>query len=159
MTRSGKAIKKRQVEADPLYGSRLLTKFIHMLMKDGKKSIAERQVYHAFNLLKEKGHEPLKLFETAVSSVGPRMEVRPRRIGGASYQVPMELRGDRRVSLASRWIIAAAHKRSNKEFHTFAEKLAAELSDVLKGQGEAIRKRDAMHRMAEANRAFAHFRW
>lgn len=159
MARSGKAIKKRQVEVDPLYGSRLLSKFIHMLMKDGKKSIAERQVYHAFKLLKEQGQEPLKLFESAVNMVGPRMEVRPRRIGGASYQVPMEVRGDRRVSLANRWIIASARKRSNKEFHTFAEKLAAELADTLKGQGEAIRKRDSMHRMAEANRAFAHFRW
>lgn len=101
----------------------------------------------------------MKVFEAAIFNIGPKMEVRPRRVGGASYQVPMEVRGDRRVSLALRWLVAFAKKRSNREFKTFAEKLAAELMDASKGVGEAIKKRDGMHRMAEANRAFAHFKW
>ncbi len=128
-------------------------------MKNGKKSVAAAQVYTALEILKTKGQDPIKVFETAIQTVGPRMEVRPRRVGGASYQVPNEVRGDRRISLAIRWIVEAANKRSNKEFHTFAEKLAAELTDVLQNQGEAVRKRNTIQKMAEANRAFAHFRW
>ena len=159
MARSGKTVKKRIVPPDYMYGSRLLTKFINDIMKNGKKSAAQAQVYGAFTLLKNQGQDPLKVFESAINTVGPRLEVRPRRVGGASYQVPMEVRGDRRASLAIRWILTAARKRSNKEYHTFAEKLAAEFADILKNQGEAIRKRDTVHRMAEANRAFAHFRW
>lgn len=159
MARGKKITQKRKTEPDFVYGSRLLSKFINRAMKDGKKGAAQGQVYKALELLESESQEPIKLFETAIQTVSPKMEVRPRRVGGASYQVPMEVRGDRRVSLAIRWIIAAANKRSNKEFHTFSEKLAAEIKDVLAGTGEAVRKRDTMQRMADANRAFAHFRW
>ena len=159
MARSHKLLKKRLTEPDPIHGSRMLTKFVNRLMKNGKKSVAAAQVYTALEILKTKGQDPIKVFETAIQTVGPRMEVRPRRVGGASYQVPNEVRGDRRISLAIRWIVEAANKRSNKEFHTFAEKLAAELTDVLQNQGEAVRKRNTIQKMAEANRAFAHFRW
>ena len=146
-------------EPDMLYSNRLLTRLIHRVMKSGKLRTAEKQVYGALELIKKQGEDPMKIFENALATVGPKMEVRPRRVGGASYQVPMEVRGDRRVSLAIRWIIQFANKRSNKEFHTFADKLAAELTDAAKGTGESIKKRDTVHRMAEANRAFAHFKW
>lgn len=160
MARSHKIHTKRKIEGDPIYGSRMLSRFINKVMVSGKKSIAQREVYKALELLKEKGHsEPLKVFEQAITTVGPKMEVKPRRIGGASYQVPSEVRGERRISLAVRWMIMATQKRSNKEFHSFAEKLAAELIDILNNQGEAIKKRDAVQRVADANRAFAHFRW
>lgn len=159
MARSRKILIKKQAEPDPVYNSRLLTKFINRVMKSGKKTVAQTQIYRALLILKDKGHEPIKTFETVINTVGPKMEVRPKRVGGASYQVPMEVRGDRRVSLAMRWLIEAANKRSNKEFRTFSDKLAAEFLDILNNQGEAIRKRDTVQRMAEANRAFAHFRW
>lgn len=144
---------------DPIYGNRVVSRFINRVMISGKKSIAERQVYRAFDIIKEKGEDPVKIFETAIATVGPKMEVRARRVGGASYQVPNEVRGDRRIALAMRWIVMYAKKRSNREFHTFAEKLAVELMDGAKGVGEAIKKRDTMQRMADANRAFAHFKW
>jgi len=128
-------------------------------MKSGKKSVAQKQVYEALEIIKTKEEDPIKVFETAIATVGPKTEVRPRRVGGASYQVPMEVKGDRRTALAIRWVIAYANKRSNKEYKTFAEKLAAELLDAFKGQGEAVKRRDTVHRMAEANRAFAHFKW
>ncbi|HCS78446.1 TPA: 30S ribosomal protein S7 [Patescibacteria group bacterium] len=159
MARSRKVIRKKIIEADPLYGNRLVAKFTNKLMRDGKKSVAQSVVYKAFEIIKAKGHDPAKLFETVLATVSPRMEVRPRRIGGASYQVPTEVRGERRNSLAIRWILTAAKARSNKEYHTFAEKLAAEFLDIVEGKGEAIRKRNAMHKTAESNRAFAHFRW
>lgn len=159
MARSRKIIKKRTIQVDPLYGNRLVGRFINKLMISGKKTVAQSVVYETFELLKEKGDDPVKTFETAINAVGPKMEVRPRRIGGASYQVPTEVRGDRRFALAIKWVIAAASKRSNKEFHTFSKKLAAELFDILQNQGEAIRKRNAVHKMAEANRAFSHLRW
>lgn len=136
-----------------------MTRFINRVMRDGKKRTAERQVYGALDIIKEKGHDPLKTFEDAIAAVGPRMEVKSRRVGGASYQVPMEVRGDRRVSLAIRWIVQFSQKRSSKDFPTFADKLAAELMDALEGQGEAIKRRDTIHRMADSNKAFAHFRW
>jgi small subunit ribosomal protein S7 len=128
-------------------------------MRSGKKLTAQKIVYHALEIIKEKGEDPIKIFETAINTVGPKMEVRPRRVGGASYQVPTEVRGDRRVALAIRWIIQFANKRSNKEYKTFADKLAVEFLEASKGQGEAIKRRDTVHRMAEANRAFAHFKW
>lgn len=159
MARGNKLTRKRKIEPDPLFGSRILAKFINRVMKNGKKTVAQKEIYEALELLKKTNPDPLKAFEQALTVVSPRMEVRPRRVGGASYQVPMEVRGDRRQSLAIRWVIAAANKRSNKEYHSFAKKLAAEVTDVLKGQGEAVRKRDTMQRMADANRAFAHFRW
>jgi len=144
---------------DPIYGNRLLARFINRVMKAGKKSTAQTQVYGAFDIIKGKGQDPVKVFETAVNNVGPKMEVRTRRVGGASYQVPTEVRGDRRVALAIRWIVEFAKKRPNKEFHTYAEKLAVELLDAAANQGEAIKRRDTVHRMADANKAFAHFRW
>ncbi len=142
-----------------MYGSRLVTRFINRVMLSGKKTVAESLVYKALDIIKEKGEDPMKVFETAINTVGPKTEVKARRVGGASYQVPMEVRGDRRVALAIRWIIEFAKKRSNREFHTFAEKLAVELLDASKGVGEAIKKRDTVHRMADANKAFAHFKW
>ncbi len=145
--------------ADPVYGNRLLTRFINRVMISGKKRTAELVVYKALDIIKEKGEDPIKVFEGAINGVGPKMEVRARRVGGASYQVPTEVRGDRRVALAIRWIIQFAGKRSNHEYKTFAEKLAVELLEAAKGQGEAIKRRDTVHRMAEANRAFAHFKW
>jgi small subunit ribosomal protein S7 len=156
--RSGRVTKKLP-EPDPIYGNRLLGRFINRVMVNGKKTVAQKQVYRALDIIKQKGEDPIKTFELAVHTVGPRMEVKARRVGGASYQVPMEVRGDRRVALAIRWIVTMARKRSNKEYKTYAEKLAAELMDAAKGQGEAIKKRDTVLRMAEANRAFAHFKW
>lgn len=158
MSRSGH-ISKILLPADPIYGNRLLARFINRVMINGKKRVAEQVVYKALDLVKDKGEDPIKAFETAINTVGPKMEVRARRVGGASYQVPTEVRGDRRVALAIRWIIQFAAKRSNHEFKTFSEKLAVELIEAAKGQGEAIKKRDTVHRMAEANRAFAHFKW
>lgn len=155
----GHRAKRLLLPADPIYGNRLLTRFVNRVMLRGKKSVAEAQVYKSLDLIKEKGEDPVKVFETAIANIGPKMEVRARRVGGASYQVPMEVRGERRVSLALRWLVAFAKKRSNREFKTFAEKLAAELLDASKGVGEAIKKRDGIQRMAEANRAFAHFKW
>lgn len=158
MSRSGK-IKKVKINPDPLYGNKLLTRFINRSMRDGKKSVAQRMIYQALDVIKAKNLDPVNVFTMAIQNVGPKFEVRPRRVGGASYQVPVEVRGDRRVSLAIRWIIAAANNRANKQYHTFSEKLAAELTDAYNNTGEAVKKRDIMHRNAEANRAFAHFRW
>ncbi len=161
MPRSKKIFKKLATP-DPVYGNRLLGKFINKVMRDGKKGAAAKQVYEALKSLETKNPgegEPVKTFETAIQTVAPRMEVRPRRVGGASYQIPVEVRGERKVHLAMRWLIDAARARSNKQYHTFAEKLAAEITDVLAGQGGAIKKRDQVHKMAEANKAFAHFRW
>jgi len=158
MSRTGKT-KKRSVIADPIFGNKLLGRFINRTMRSGKKVVAQKMVYTAFEKLKEKNLDPLEVFEKALQNVGPRFEVRPRRVGGASYQVPMEVRGERRISLAIRWLIAAANKRSSREYHTFADKLAAELIDAYNNAGEAIKKRDLMQRNAEANRAFAHFKW
>jgi small subunit ribosomal protein S7 len=158
MPRTGRIIKPL-AEADAIYGNRMVTRFINRVMTSGKKKIAESQVYKAFDRIKTTGEDPIKVFENAVNTVGPKIEVKARRVGGASYQVPMEVRGDRRVSLAMRWIVTFAKKRSNREFKTFDAKLAAELIDASKGVGEAIKKRDTVHRMAEANKAFAHFRW
>lgn len=154
-----KKTEKRQISADKIYDNVLVARFINKLMKDGKKTVAENNFYTALNLLEKEGKTPLETFEKAVQNVGPRQEVKAKRIGGASYQVPMDVRGDRRISLAMRWIIEAARARSNKEYHTFAEKLAAELKDAVENQGAAIKKRDTAHRMAEANRAFSHFRF
>ncbi|MBI3380016.1 30S ribosomal protein S7 [Candidatus Gottesmanbacteria bacterium] len=158
MSRTGK-IKRKTVQADPLFANKLLSRFINRTMRDGKKSVAQRMIYAAFDKIKEKNLDPLSVFQGALQNVGPRFEVRPRRVGGASYQVPMEVRGERRVSLAIRWLIAAANNRSSKEYHTFADKLSAELLDAYNNAGEAIKKRDLMQRNAEANRAFAHFKW
>ncbi len=155
----GKRVSKRRLQPDPIFGSRVLTRFINRVMSQGKKTTAERVVYGAFKKIEENGKQPIEVFETAVKNVSPKMEVRPRRVGGASYQVPMEVRGDRKEALAVRWLIEAAKKRPSSEFRTMADKLAAEFSDAANNTGAAIKKRDDTHRMAEANRAFAHFRW
>lgn len=152
-------IQKRIIPNDTIYNSYVVAKLINYIMIDGKKTVAQAQVYKAFDLLKEKGEDPLKAFEKAVQNVGPKVEVKARRIGGANYQVPVEVRADRRMSLALRWIIEAARKRPNKEYHTFAEKLAAELMAAFQNEGEAIRKREIALKQAEANKAFGSFRW
>lgn len=150
---------KRQITPDTLYNSVIVAKLINYIMQDGKKSIAQSQVYKAFAIIEQTGENPLKAFEKAVQNVGPKVEVKARRLGGANYQVPVEVKHERRIALALRWMIEAARKRSNKEFHTFAEKLATEIQAAMNNEGEAIRKRDIALKQAEANRAFAHFRW
>lgn len=138
----------------------MITKLINRAMYDGKKSVAEAQVYGAFEIVeKELGKPALECFKQAIVNIKPTMEVRPRRVGGAAYQVPMPVRGPRQDSLAIRWMIEAARGRSNSQFHTFAEKLAAEIMDAIKEEGGAVKKKQDMERVAEANRAFAHFRW
>lgn len=154
-----KRVNKRQIEPDPIYNSRLLARFINRVMVDGKKSIAQGLVYKALEEIESQGKNPVTVFEIAVTNAMPKMEVRPRRIGGASYQIPVEVRGERREALAIRWLIAAARSRSNKEYHTFGKKLAAELLEASEGRGLAIKKKEDILRTAEANRAFAHFRW
>jgi len=158
MPRSGR-INKPLLPPDSIYGNRYVTRLINRVMVQGKKKIAENLIYKSMDTIKKSGEDPIKIIETAINTVGPKIEVRARRVGGASYQVPMEVRGDRRVSLAIRWIVAFAKKRSNKEYKTYDAKLSQELLDAAKGVGEAIKKRDTVHRMAEANKAFAHFRW
>lgn len=158
MPRSGK-IQKRKVEADKVYGSRLVSRFTNRLMADGKKSVAQKVVYDSLDLLKNKDQNPLEIFETALKNVSPKMEVKSRRIGGANYQVPLEVKGDRKEALAIRWVITAAKSRPSTEYKTMAAKLAAEFKDAANNTGAAIKKRDDTHRMAEANKAFAHFRW
>ena len=158
MARGATVTKRRKQEADPVFGNILVAKFINNIMHDGKKTVAQRIMYDAFEILKKEG-DPVKLFEQAIDSVGPKVEVKARRIGGAAYQVPSEVRGPRKVALAIRWILEASRKRPTADYKTFAEKLAAELLDATKNAGEAIRKRDVAHRMAEANKAFSHFRW
>lgn len=159
MPRSGK-VERRVLEPDAIYNSRLLTRFMNRVMADGKKTIAQSLIYKAMEEIeKTTGKNPLNIFETAISNAMPRMEVRPRRIGGASYQIPVEVRGDRKEALAIRWIIEGARKRSNKEFHSFSGKLAAEIMEAAEGKGSAIKKKEDMLRSAEANRAFAHFKF
>jgi small subunit ribosomal protein S7 len=150
---------KRDITPDTLYNSVIVAKLINYIMQDGKKSIAQSQVYKAFAIIEKTGENPLKAFEKAVQNVGPKVEVKARRMGGANYQVPVEVKHERRIALALRWMIEASRKRSNKEFHTFAEKLATEIQAAMNNEGEAIRKRDIALKQAEANRAFAHFRW
>ncbi len=154
-----KRVQKRKIEADKKYKNVLVTKFVNYLMRDGKKTVARNVLYNAFEILRSKNQDIIPIFEKAIQNVAPRQEVRPRRVGGASYQIPVEVRTDRRMSLAIRWLIIAAHKRSSREYRTFSEKLAAEFMDAVENKGEAIRKRDMMYRTAQANRAFAHFRW
>lgn len=150
----------REIEKDAKYGSVLVQSIINRSMKDGKKSVAQKQVYEALALVeKETKHKALEILEEAINKIQPQMEVRSRRVGGASYQVPMPVRGRRANSLSVRWLVTEANKRPNKQYHSCAEKLAAELLDALDEQGGAIEKRNTSHRMAEANKAFSHFRW
>lgn len=160
MSRRKRKIQKRVISQDAIYNNLLVSRFTNRLMRDGKKTVAQKVMHQCLKLIAEKTSEdPVKIFEAALQNVGPRMEVRPRRVGGASYQVPQEVRGDRRVALAIRWLIQSAKKLSSREFHTFSQKLAQEFMAAARGEGEAIKKRDMVLRMAEANRAFAHFRW
>lgn len=157
MARGASSTKKRVLMPDAVYESVLVTKLINSIMKDGKKTTAQAQVYKMFDILKTK-EEPLSLFEKAIQNVGPKIEIKARRVGGANYQIPIEVKGERKTALALRWIIEAARARSNRDFHSFGEKLAVEVIDASQNIGEAIKKRDNTHRMAEANKAFSHFR-
>lgn len=159
MPRKG-PVRKRRIEVDLVYGSRLLVKLINRSMYDGKKSVAQKEVYRALEMIKEKtGKNPIEVFDLAIENIKPEMEVRARRVGGAAYQVPMPVRGERRESLAIRWMVNAARSRSNSEFHTYAEKIAQEILDASNNEGNAIKKRQEMERQAESNKAFSHFRW
>jgi small subunit ribosomal protein S7 len=142
---------------DPVYGSESVTKFVNVLMRDGKKSIAERIFYDAMQIVEERTGQPaMNVYRQAFSNTKPVLEVKSRRVGGATYQVPVEVRPKRREALARRWLIAAARERGE---NTMAERLAAELMSAAKGDGAAVKKRQDVHRMAEANKAFAHYRW
>ena len=152
-------VQKRVTKPDYIYNNLMVAKLINLIMEDGKKTIAQKNVYNAFANISENGEEAMSVFEKAVQNVGPKVEVKARRIGGANFQVPTEVRHDRRMALALRWIVEAARKKPNKEFHTFAEKLAAELKAASANEGDAIRKRDLTLKQAEANKAFGHFRW
>lgn len=156
MPRKGPA-KKRDIIPDPLYGNRMLTRLMNRVLIDGKKSVAEKIVYGALEIIEEKTKRPgIDVFEEALKNVMPVVEVRPRRVGGATYQVPVEVRSDRRISLAMRWIVTNSRKRSG---HTMRDKLAGELLDASNGQGASVKKKEDGHKMAEANKAFAHYRW
>jgi small subunit ribosomal protein S7 len=152
-------VQKRQIEPDMIYNNLLLAKLINRMMKDGKKTVAEKKMYAALELLKSKNLDPIETFEKAVANIAPKVEVKARRIGGANFQVPIEVRAERKNSLAIRWLLEAATKKANKEFHTFEEKLANELMAAANNEGEAVRKKEVMHKQAEANKAFSHFRW
>lgn len=159
MSRAKKSL-NRTTNPDPKYNSLRVTKFINRVMKDGKKETARTQVYEALEILeKQAGRPAVEVFEDVLRTVTPQMEVRSRRVGGAAYQVPMPVRGNRGSSLALRWLIENARKRPSTAYHTFAAKLASEMLDSLKGEGGTIAKRNAVHKMADANKAFAHFRW
>jgi small subunit ribosomal protein S7 len=152
-------VKKREVQGDAVYNNKLVAKFINGIMKDGKKTTAENIVYKTFENLSNEKMDPIETFEKAIQNVGPKQEIKARRVGGASYQIPQEVRGERRLSLAIRWILIAAKARANSEFKTFDLKLAAELKDAVDNKGEAVRKRDNVQKMADANKAFSHFRF
>lgn len=164
MPRTGK-VPKRHVASDSIYQNPVVAKFINKVMVSGKKTIAQKAVYGAFEYIKTQGQDPIITFEKALDNVMPKMEVRPRRVGGASYMVPMEVRGSRRQSLAISWIVNAARNRSPKETERInklpkiASKIAAEIMAAASGEGSAVAKREEMNRMADANKAFAHFRW
>ena len=156
MPRRGQ-IAKRDVLPDPLYNSKLVTRLINNIMYDGKKGVAQKIVYGAFDIVKEKtGKEPIEVFEQAMENVMPQLEVKARRVGGATYQVPMEVRPERRQTLGLRWITTYSRNRSEK---TMRERLAGEILDAVNGVGGAAKKREDTHKMAEANKAFAHYRW
>jgi len=156
MPRKGPA-PKRDVLPDPIYNSTVFTKLVNQIMLDGKKSVAERICYEAFDIIGSKtGKDSMEVFETAMKNITPIVEVRARRVGGANYQVPVEVRADRRQTLALRWLVTFSRKRGEK---TMAERLAGELLDASNGSGSAVKKREDTHKMAEANKAFAHYRW
>src|SRR6187200_413525 len=150
-------VERRIVLPDPRYNSRTLAKFINKMMLRGKKSTSERIVYTAMGLIETRmRRNPIDVFDTAMRNATPVLEVKPRRVGGATYQVPVEIRGDRRLSLGVRWLVQAARKRNGK---SMSDKLAAEFVDAMNGLGAAVKRREDTHKMAEANRAFSHFKW
>ena len=150
-------VPKREILPDPVYNSQLLSKFINVVMKDGKKTVAERILYDALEMIGEKtGDDPMIVFKQAIENVKPAVEVKSRRVGGSTYQVPVEVRPGRRLALSFRWLIAAAKSRSEK---TMRQRLAGELMEAAERRGAAIKKREDTHRMADANKAFAHYRW
>lgn len=152
-----KRAERRSVLPDPIYSDELVSKFVNSVMRSGKKSVAQKIVYNAFDLIEERTEEPgIEVFRKAVNNVAPLVEVRSRRVGGATYQVPIEVRADRRMALAFRWIIQYARARNDK---SMAMRLANELMSAAKGEGGSIKKKDDTHRMAEANKAFSHFRF
>jgi small subunit ribosomal protein S7 len=156
MSRRARAV-KREVIPDIRYNNTVVSMFVNRMMRGGKKSTAQRVMYGAFELIEQRAKRPpLEVFEQAMRNATPQIEVKPRRVGGATYQVPVEVPADRRNTLAMRWILGAARSRGGK---SMAEKLASELMDAAAGNGSAIKKREETHKMAEANRAFAHFRW
>ncbi|MEM8987509.1 MAG: 30S ribosomal protein S7 [Pseudomonadota bacterium] len=148
---------KRKINPDPKFGDKTVSKFMNYIMLDGKKSVAERIVYGAFDKIEDKAkRDPIQLFNEAIENVTPAIEVRSRRVGGATYQVPVEVRPDRKLALALRWIISAARARNET---TMVDRLSGELLDAAQNRGAAVKKREDTHRMAEANRAFSHYRW
>jgi len=150
-------VQRRVAPPDAVYGNRTISKFINNIMRNGKKTVAERILYDAFRMVEERsGKNPADVFDQAMRNATPVLEVKPRRVGGSTYQVPMEIRGDRRRALAMRWLLQSARSRAGK---SMAEKLAAEILDTANGVGNTIRKKEETHRMAEANRAFAHYRY
>ena len=156
MPRRGR-ISKRDVLPDPLYGSKLVTKLVNNVMQDGKKGVAQTIVYDAFTAVEEKvGQNALEVFEEALENIMPKLEVKARRVGGSTYQAPMEVRAERRQTLGLRWLVAAARSRSER---TMAERLAGEITDAKNSMGGAFKKKEETHRMAEANKAFAHYRY
>ena len=150
-------IAKRDVLADPLYNSKMVTRLINSIMLDGKKGVAQKIVYDAFDLVKEKtGNDPLEMFEKALENIMPSLEVKARRVGGSTYQVPVEVRAERRETLGLRWLTKYSRARNER---TMCERLAHEIMDAVNGTGAAVKKREDTHKMAEANKAFSHFRW
>ncbi|MGK7371658.1 MAG: 30S ribosomal protein S7 [Candidatus Halalkalibacterium sp. M3_1C_030] len=152
-----KTADKRDVQPDPVFGDKLVTRFVNNLMRDGKKNVARKILYQAFEIIEEKtGEDGMEVFKNAMSNVSPVVEVRSRRVGGSTYQVPVEVRPDRSTALGMRWIINASSSRNDK---SMARRLSRELMDASNNEGGAVRKKDEVHRMAEANKAFAHFRF
>ena len=152
-----RVVAKREVLPDPKFGSKILAKFMNHVMVDGKKSIAEKIVYGALDIVSERsGSDPLKVFEAALEAIAPMVEVKSRRVGGATYQVPVEVRAERRSALAMRWLVEHSRARGEK---SMVLRLAGEITDAADGRGSAVKKREDVHRMAEANRAFSHFRF
>lgn len=156
MPRRGHIV-KREVTEDPIYKDKLVTSLINKVMYDGKKGKAQKICYDAFEIVREKtGRDPLEVFQEALNNIMPLVEVRPRRVGGATYQVPMEVRQDRRIALGLRWLVLYSRNRGER---TMKERLAAEILDAVNGAGGAVRRKEEVHKMAEANKAFAHYKW
>ncbi|MEN9405836.1 MAG: hypothetical protein RLZ12_120 [Bacillota bacterium] len=156
MARKG-AVQRRELLPDPIHNSKLVTRLINKLMYDGKKGTAQRILYDAFELIRERaGHEPREVFERAMKNIMPMLEVKARRVGGSNYQIPIEVKAERRISLGLRWLVNYARLRNEKSME---ERLAAEILDAANNSGAAVKKKEDIHKMAEANRAFAHYRW